>query len=66
MSDEKRKRTSGIDRALQVMDILTERQEPMSAYDLAKSAGAPASRATSLRRTELEELPEPTTTMTSQ
>ena len=43
MADEKRKRTSGIDRALQVMDILTERQEPMSAYDLAKSAGAPAS-----------------------
>ena len=36
-------RTSGIDRAIQVMDILTERQTPMTAYDLAKSAGAPAS-----------------------
>ena len=43
MTDAKRKRTSGIDRALQVMDILTERQEPTSAYDLAKSAGAPVS-----------------------
>lgn len=43
MSGEARKRTSGIDRALQVMDILTERQHPMSAYDLAKSVGAPVS-----------------------
>lgn len=43
MTDEARKRTSGIDRALQVMDILTERQTPMSAYDLAKSVGAPVS-----------------------
>lgn len=36
-------RTSGIDRSIQVMDILTERQTPMTAYDLAKSVGAPAS-----------------------
>lgn len=43
MVDETRKRTSGIDRALQVMDILTERQRPMSAYDLAKTVGAPVS-----------------------
>ena len=40
---EKRKRTSAIDRTLQVMDILTDRQEPMGACDLAKSAGAPVS-----------------------
>ncbi|MEM6382259.1 MAG: IclR family transcriptional regulator [Pseudomonadota bacterium] len=38
-----RTRTSGIDRAIQVMDILTERQMPMTAYDLAKSTGAPVS-----------------------
>lgn len=38
-----RSRTSGIDRSLQVMDLLTERQVPMSAYELAKAAGAPAS-----------------------
>lgn len=43
MATEGRKRTSGIDRALQIMDLLTERQEPMTAYDLAKSAGAPVS-----------------------
>jgi DNA-binding IclR family transcriptional regulator len=43
MTEDARKRTSGIDRALQVMDILTERQKPMSAYDLAKSLGAPVS-----------------------
>lgn len=38
-----RKRTSGIDRAIQVMDVLTERQKAMSAYELAKSVGAPLS-----------------------
>jgi len=38
-----RKRTSGIDRQLQIMDILTERRVPMTAYELAKSAGAPVS-----------------------
>jgi DNA-binding IclR family transcriptional regulator len=43
MTDSPRSRTSGIDRALQVMDILAERQTPLSAYDLAKSAGAPVS-----------------------
>lgn len=43
MTDAPRKRTSGIDRALQVMDTLTEHQTPMSAYELAKSIGAPIS-----------------------
>lgn len=43
MADTKRTRTSGIDRAMQIMDILTERQAAMTAYDLAKSVGAPVS-----------------------
>lgn len=43
MSDTPRKRTSGIDRALQVMDILTQQQRAMTAYELAKLAGAPVS-----------------------
>lgn len=43
MTDEPRKRTSGIDRSLQIMDALTERQLPMTAYELAKAAGAPVS-----------------------
>ncbi len=43
MAEKKRKRTSGIDRAIQILDILTERQVAMSAYDLAKSLGAPVS-----------------------
>ena len=43
MTEAPRKRTSGIDRAIQVMDILTERQTAMSAYELAKSVGAPVS-----------------------
>lgn len=43
MGETARTRTSGIDRSLQIMDILAEKQVPMSAYDLAKSAGAPAS-----------------------
>ena len=43
MTEAPRKRTSGIDRAIQVMDILTERKTAMSAYELAKSVGAPVS-----------------------
>jgi DNA-binding IclR family transcriptional regulator len=43
MTDTPRKRTSGIDRAIQVMDVLTEQQTPMSAYELAKSINAPVS-----------------------
>lgn len=43
MSDTSRTRTSGIDRALQVMDVLTERQTAMTAYELAKAVGAPVS-----------------------
>lgn len=43
MTDEPRKRIGAIDRTLQILDILTERQRPMSAYDLARSSGAPAS-----------------------
>jgi DNA-binding IclR family transcriptional regulator len=39
----RRSRTSGIDRSLQILDILTERHHPMSAYDLAKATGAPPS-----------------------
>ena len=38
-----RTRTSGIDRSLQIMDALSERQEPLSGYELAKFVGAPAS-----------------------
>ncbi|WP_245199029.1 IclR family transcriptional regulator [Jiella mangrovi] len=38
-----RTRTSGIDRTLQVMDMLAERRAPMSAYDIAKTVGAPIS-----------------------
>jgi DNA-binding IclR family transcriptional regulator len=43
MNDEARKRVGAIDRALQILDVLTERQQPMSTYDLARSTGAPAS-----------------------
>ena len=43
MADTPRKRTSGIDRTLQVLDTLTDRQAPMSAYDIAKYTGAPLS-----------------------
>lgn len=39
----RRSRTSGIDRSLQILDILTERHQPMTAYDLAKVTGAPPS-----------------------
>ncbi|MEM7047887.1 MAG: IclR family transcriptional regulator [Pseudomonadota bacterium] len=37
------KRTSGIDRALQIMDALTESQKPMTAYELARVTRAPLS-----------------------
>lgn len=40
---EPRKRVGAIDRALQVLDVLTERQQPMTTYDLARSIGAPVS-----------------------
>lgn len=43
MDTEVRKRVGAIDRALQVLDLLTERQQPMTAYDLARSIGAPVS-----------------------
>ncbi|MGP9818563.1 IclR family transcriptional regulator [Salinarimonas sp. NSM] len=43
MTDEPRKRTSGIDRSLQILDALTERKRAMTAYELAKAAGAPVS-----------------------
>ncbi len=38
-----RKRVGAIDRALQILDALTARAEPMSAYELARAVGAPAS-----------------------
>lgn len=38
-----RKRVGAIDRTLQILDVLTERQQPMSTYDLAQRTGAPAS-----------------------
>ncbi|TCT44462.1 IclR family transcriptional regulator [Martelella mediterranea] len=38
-----RSRTSGIDRTLQIMDILLEYRRPMTAYELAKYAAAPIS-----------------------
>ena len=43
MADAPRSRTSGIDRAIQMMDALTERQQPMTAYELARTTGAPLS-----------------------
>jgi len=43
MAQKERKRVGAIDRTLQILDILTERGEPMSTYDLSRSAGAPAS-----------------------
>lgn len=42
MTDIKR-RVGAIDRTLQILDVLTERQQPMSTYDLAQKTGAPAS-----------------------
>ena len=43
MGQSTRTRTSGIDRSLQIMDVLAEKQAPMSTYDLARSTGAPSS-----------------------
>ena len=43
MTATKGKRTSGIDRVMQVLDLLTDRQQPMTTYELAKLAGAPMS-----------------------
>lgn len=40
---EQRRRVGAIDRSLEVLDLLTERGEPMSAYELARATGAPAS-----------------------
>lgn len=39
----RRGRTSGIDRSLQILDLLSSRGKPASAYDIAKSIGAPLS-----------------------
>lgn len=41
--NEQRKRVGAIDRSLQVLDLLTERGKPTTAYDLARATGAPAS-----------------------
>ncbi|POF34084.1 IclR family transcriptional regulator [Roseibium marinum] len=43
MPDARRKRTSGIDRSLQIMDVLTDGQKPMTAYELSKATKAPIS-----------------------
>lgn len=43
MTESPRGRTSGIDRTLQILDALTERERPMSAYELGKATGAPVS-----------------------
>lgn len=43
MKDASRKRVGAIDRTLQILDTLTDRRQPMSTYDLARSIGAPAS-----------------------
>lgn len=40
---EQRKRVGAIDRSLQVLDLLTECGKPMTAYELARATGAPAS-----------------------
>lgn len=40
MTDAPRPRTGGIDRAIQIMDILSERAQPLTAYDLVRTAGA--------------------------
>ena len=39
----RRSRTSGIDRSLQILDLLSARGRPASAYEIAKSIGAPLS-----------------------
>lgn len=38
-----RQRQTGLDRALQVLDALTEQQQPMTAYQVAEAVGAPTS-----------------------
>ncbi|MGR3376328.1 IclR family transcriptional regulator [Salipiger abyssi] len=40
---ERGKRVGAISRSLQVLDVLTETNRPMSAYELARATGAPAS-----------------------
>lgn len=42
-SDQRRSRTSGIERAVQIMDALRDKGEPMTGYELAKAIGAPVS-----------------------
>ncbi|HWV00799.1 MAG TPA: IclR family transcriptional regulator [Devosia sp.] len=39
----RRSRTSGIDRSLQILDLLSARGRPASAYEIAKAIGAPLS-----------------------
>ena len=41
--DRKRQRQTGLDRVLQVLDVLTQQQRPMTAYQIAVSVGAPTS-----------------------
>ncbi|RMC36348.1 IclR family transcriptional regulator [Paracoccus alkanivorans] len=43
MTEKTRTRVGAIDRSLQILDLLTERHQPMTAYDLARSTGAPVS-----------------------
>jgi len=42
-SPKKRQRTSGIDRALQIMDLLQQRQVAQTSYEIAHQIGAPLS-----------------------
>ena len=42
-ADQRRSRTSGIERAVQIMDALRDKGEPMTGYELAKAIGAPIS-----------------------
>lgn len=43
MPDQPRRRVSAINRTLQILDILTERQSPMSPYELVRATGSPPS-----------------------
>lgn len=43
MNELTRTRVGAIDRSLQILDLLSERQEPMTTYGLARSTGAPVS-----------------------
>lgn len=43
MTETPRRRVGAIDRALQILDILTERQGPMTTYELVRATGSPAS-----------------------